>query len=378
MNEDNGTESGGLDSAISNSNDMFSGDAIEETMGKVFDDNQDPRPTERSRDEQGKFTNEDGTQTEEPEENASEQTETELESKEEGTDESSTDSEGSQEDAVPTRDLPLGWDKAQEEDWKAMTPAMQDQFIKRNNQFAAKIQQSVEGKKFADTIKQVEAPYQAMIAAEGANTITAYQDYLKNSALLRTGSEQQKVDFVMNLSKMFNIPLNGLNPTLGNQSEEGVYVDPDIQALQNTIQGLNGKIDQMEQRTLQQQQVAQNAEIQEIDGEIANFAADPKHEHFTAVRSVMGALMTSGAAGDMEEAYDMAVHADPKLRTDALARSQKLADTERTKRAQAEADKAERTAGTNLKSRGGSGKKLNVAKTMDETMNDTYDRAMSR
>lgn len=369
MSEDNGNEAGGLDTSISN--DIFGGSDIAETMEKAYDENpQEPVPvdegntSDKPRDDQGKFVKE-GNQEETSEEEASEEA-------------ASEESESTQEDPVPTRDVPLGWDKDKEEDWKSMSESQQGQFIKRNNQFAAKIQQSVEGKKFADSIKQVEAPYQAMIAAEGANTVTAYQDYLKTSYQLRNGTPEQKVNLVMQLAKTFNVPLTGLNPTLGNDTENDIYVDPDIQNLQNVIGQLNSKIEQMEQRTLQEQQNAQNAEMQSIDSEISNFASDPKHPHFEAVRPVMGALMTSGVAENMEAAYDMAVHADPKLRADALKSVKIKEDTERTKQAQIDADNAQKTAGTNLTSKGSGGKKLTVAKTQDETMSDAYDRAMAK
>ena len=367
MSEDTGTDAGGLDSTISN--DMFAGVDVANTMEQAYDSQQEAPTPDRGED--GKFVSKEPAQEEE--------TTPEQESTEESDEAEATETEATQDDTVPTREVPIGWDKDKVEDWKAMTEAQQDQFIKRNNQFSAKIQQSVEGKKFADEIRQVEAPYQAMIAAEGANTIVAYQDYLKNAYQLRNGTPEQKVQLVLNLAKTFNVPLNGLAPTLGNDTDQDIYVDPDIQALQQTIMAQNNRIAQMEQRTYQQDQLSQNQEMQSIDSEIAKFSQAEGHEHFDKVSKVMGALMTSGVAEDMDKAYDMAVHADPTLRDTIQASKKKADDTERTRKAQAAAKEAEKTAGTNLKSKGGtSGKKISTGETMEETMSRAYDKAQAR
>jgi hypothetical protein len=372
MAEDTGEDTGsGLDTTVSN--DMFAGDAIEQTMNDAFDSNQEP---DQSRGEDGRFTKQNSESDEEAGEEVSEETAQDTEAQtDKDTQETAEDEESTQEEVKPKHDLPLGWDKDKSADWESMTEGQQSQFIKRNNQFAAKIQQSVEGKKFADQIKSIEAPYQAMIQAEGADTMTAYQDYLKTAYQLRNGTPEQKAQILNGIAQTYNVPVNG-----GQQQaqQDDIYIDPDIQALQNTINAQNQRLAQMEQRATQQDQQSQQHEMQSIDSEISKFAQAEGHEHFDAVRSTMGAFMSNGLAEDMDQAYDMAINANPEIRKTLQATAKKEADTARTREAQEDAKRAEKTAGTNLKSKGGVGSKKIAAKSMEQTMEEAYDKAMSR
>jgi hypothetical protein len=371
MSEEEGTGAGGLDTSVSN--DLFASEEFGTTMSEAYESQQD---TDQPRGEDGKYTSKDPGEEPTAEEADASPT-TEETTGEEVQEEVAEEGSESQETTTPTRDVPIGWDKADTEEWNTLTEKQQDQFLKRDKQYATKIQQSVEGKKFADEIKRVEAPYQAMIASEGADTISAYNDYLKTAYKLRNGSPEQKVQILGDLARTFNIAVPG---QLGQQpagQEDDIYVDPDIQALQQTITAQNNRIAQMEQRATQQDQSAQQAEVQSIDQDIASFAKADGHEHFEAVRQMMGALMTGGQAQDMEEAYDMAVNAHPQIREKVRTTAKKQAETDRVKQAQDDADRAQKTAGTNLKSKGG-GKRIAVEKTMDQTMEEAYDKAVNR
>jgi hypothetical protein len=377
MAEDIGTEgdAGGLDTTISN--DMFAGTDIAETMSDAFDSQQE---SDQPRGGDGKFTSKNPAV---PLSGEAEATPTETTSDgenpagEETTEEVAEGAESeSQEGTKPIRDVPIGWDKTDTEEWNTLSEKAQDQFLKRDKQYATKIQQSAEGKQFADTIKQVEAPFQAMIQAEGANTVTAYQNYLKTAYTLRTGSPEQKAQVLNDLARTFNVPVQGGGNAPAGQ-EDDIYVDPDIQALQQTIAAQNQRIAQMENGVAQREQSAQQDEIQSIDQDIDSFAKAEGHEHFSEVRLLMGALMTGGQAGDMDEAYEMAINAHPKIRVKAQATAKKQADAARTKEAQDDADRAQKTAGTNLKSKG-SGKRVPVGKTMDQSMDEAYEKAMNR
>lgn len=364
------TDAGGLDTTVSN--DMFAGSDIAETMDKAFESHQEPG---QPRGEDGKFIrNDPAPEPREEEAQAAPVTE-EPAGEETQQEDGGTEESESQEDTKPIRDVPIGWDKADSEEWDTLSKKQQDQFLKRDKQYTSKIQQSVEGKKFADSIRQVEAPYQAMIDAEGANTVTAYQDYLRTAYTLRNGTPEQRANVVSDLVRTFNVPIQGALGQEPNTNQDDIYVDPDIQAMQNALAQANNRIAQMEQRANHQDQSAETREIQSIDAEIDSFSKTKGHEHFKEVRLLMGTLMTGGQAQDMDEAYDMAINAHPEIRKKVVVKADY---TERTKRAQEDADRAQKTAGTNLKSKGGGGKKIAVGKTMDQTMEEAYDRAMSR
>lgn len=86
-----------------------------------------------------------------------------------------------------------------------------------------------------------------------------------------------------------------------------------------------------------QQQQAQAREAQGVEQSISAFAADPKHPHFPAVRTMMGALMQAGTAKDMESAYEMACRAHPEVWA-------KVQAEEAAAKAKAEADRRAKAA----------------------------------
>jgi hypothetical protein len=59
------------------------------------------------------------------------------------------------------------------------------------------------------------------------------------------------------------------------------------------------------------------AEDSNVQSEIEAFRADPAHPHFDAVHQVMGQLLETGAAPDLESAYQAAVTLNPALRSTA-------------------------------------------------------------
>jgi hypothetical protein len=85
--------------------------------------------------------------------------------------------------------------------------------------------------------------------------------------------------------------------------------------------------------------LAAQAQKTEIANTIEGFAKAPGHEHFPAVKQLMGHLMKSGQAADMQDAYDKAIWATPSIRSQLMA---PVVDKGRT-------DKARKAAGTTLR-----------------------------
>lgn len=126
--------------------------------------------------------------------------------------------------------------------------------------------------------------------------------------------------------------------------ERGIALDgqpaqqPDS-ALDQRLRALETGIQQEKQATLQRQ--------------IDDFASN--HEHFEAVRQDMGALMQAGRAKDLDSAYEMAVWANPQTREallkaqqEAAATAQQAEEAQRQEKAREAANKALKTAGTQL------------------------------
>lgn len=95
------------------------------------------------------------------------------------------------------------------------------------------------------------------------------------------------------------------------------YVDPQIATLQAEIQQLRGFIQQ-------QQQGQQQAHQAGIRSQIDAFAAEKDEggnalrPHFEAVKPTMARMLQTGEANTLQEAYDKAIWATPKIRQELL------------------------------------------------------------
>ena len=141
------------------------------------------------------------------------------------------------------------------------------------------------------------------------------------------------------------------------------------------------------QGTIQnQQQQAQNMQKQEVQTLIDNFqtAKDEdgnlKHPHFEAVQNQMAALVGSGQAKDIAEAYDMAVFANPSTRAKVLEEQAKQKEEQAKKETQQEVkaeavQKAKKQQRVNVK---GSGTPSNSAVPSGMTLNETIKFSMKQ
>jgi len=76
----------------------------------------------------------------------------------------------------------------------------------------------------------------------------------------------------------------------------------------------------------------QKSRMQQVQNQIAEFqaakdeAGNPVHPHFETVQNEMARLIQAGVAGDLKDAYDKAVWANPDLRAQQLEAERKAAD----------------------------------------------------
>lgn len=147
------------------------------------------------------------------------------------------------------------------------------------------------------------------------------------------------------------------------------------------VQNLRQELNQIRQSLTQREQSEQQAAQQSVQQQIASFRdakdeqGNPKHPHFDKVRAHMGSLMSSGAAQDMDSAYEQAVWAVPELRADLLK-----AQTEQQKK-QSEVDKRKRAAAAKKKalpaSKGSGTQAKAEPKSLSDDLNANWDALAS-
>lgn len=226
--------------------------------------------------------------------------------------------EDTAETSQPVVEAPVALSGAIKAKWSTLPADVQQEWKKREDDIH-RMMTSHDGElRVGREMKEVIAPYMATIQAEGGTPAGAVKDLLNTAYILRTGSPHQKAAVLMQAAQQFGVDLS-----LHQQAQQ----NPQLAQLQDQIHRLQMANSPQAIET----QLQDRLEAAKIDSEISAFAANPKNVHFQTVRADMGALMTSGRAKDLQEAYDMACWANPSIRQSNLA-------------AQAEQDKAKRKA----------------------------------
>jgi hypothetical protein len=227
---------------------------------------------------------------------------------------------------------PQSWSAAEKAHWDKIPPEVQAVIARREEEAHRGIttlgQDAALGKKLKDVIN----PYLPMIRAEGGDEAGAVRDLLQTAYILRTAGPEQKIGVFRHLAGQFGVDLA--------VAAQGVpQVSPELQSLRQELAQLKGHLTSTEQQ--QHQQIQGQAQAM-----IEAFAADPKNEFYEQVKPLMAHLLVAGQAKDMQEAYDMACHANPDVRSTILTRQQADAEAKRAAEARAKADAKRKAAGS--------------------------------
>lgn len=229
----------------------------------------------------------------------------------------------------------------------------------REEQVQRELTTNSEERKMGQEFNKTVAPYVAQIRSEGATPISAVAELFNMAYFLRnpTITPQAKGKFLWDTARQF-----GADMRLGQQQMVQQPFNPQLHAVTQQVQQLQGQIKQQ-----QDQQKA--AEQEAVNSQIATFKADSAaHPHFDAVALDMAALLGAGRAQSLQEAYDKACYANPEIRSIVLAAEQKAAEEKRVADQKAKADAAKR-AGSSVRGGPGSGVNKN-GKVVQKTLRD--------
>lgn len=154
-------------------------------------------------------------------------------------------------------------------------------------------------------VAEVLETYKPFYAARGIAPEQAVRSLFEAQKVL----EERPVEAIQILARQYGVDLTKFAPQTQQQAPA-----PAAQPQANDpVTALQRQVDELKQFIVSQQQKAQEAESATVEQSIQSFASDPKHPHFPAVRTAMGALMQAGVAKDMETAYEMACRAHPEV-----------------------------------------------------------------
>lgn len=172
-----------------------------------------------------------------------------------------------------------------------------------------------------DPVATVLDRYKPLYAARGIAPDQALTGLFEAQKVL----EERPYEAIQVLARQYGVDLSKFAAaTAQTQQAAPQTSDPNLNAALQEMRAIKAELEAQKQQTVE----AENARVQQS---IATFAADPKHSHFPAVRTAMGALMQAGIANDLPTAYEMACRAHPEVH-------QAIQAAEAEKRAKSEAE----------------------------------------
>jgi len=263
-------------------------------------------------------------------------------------------------DTTTTDKAPNTWKPEVAVKFTTLPDDVRAEILRREQDVFKGIEQYKVAAEYGQNVYKMLQPYQQRLQEHNVNPVD-YIGALANfdNMIHSAPSQEQKVQYFRELANHYGITV-----------DHGLFGAED-----STVTALRQKINQLESSVNAQLTQAQAKEVATIQKQIDEFKALPEHKHFDVLQHEIAALLQNGVAKDLKDAYDKALWANPTTRQAELDRLQadKIAkDTELQKKALEEAKKKK---GANVRSTvaGSNGAK----KTIDQTLEDTYDALMS-
>lgn len=226
---------------------------------------------------------------------------------------------------------PSSWSPEAKANFATLPEPVKAAIVKREHEVDQGFRQKGEQLQRYQPLDSVIAPYREKWAVAGVDESTAIRQLLAASDWL----DRDPASALAHLARQYGV--SPFQPQAGQPSQ--AQPDPQVQSLQQQI----AQTQQQLQETLRQQQEREAAETRAA---IEAFKADPKHIYFDNVRPQMAGLLKSGQAKDLQDAYDMAVWANPETRA-MLIKEQKAEEAKAAAaKAKAKAQDAKRAGGS--------------------------------
>lgn len=207
---------------------------------------------------------------------------------------------------------PQSWKPGAREHWAKLPPEVQTEVARREIETARVLSETAEARKQATAFREVYAPYEAMIRAEGGTPEKAAADLFQTAAALRTAPPHHKANLVAHIVKQYGVDVSMLDAALS-----GIIAGNPQQQQQPMQQQpmQDPRLDQMLSVMQQNQQQAQQSQQQAATQEVESFSVN--HEFYSDVREDMADLIEMAdrrqVTLSLEDAYTRAVRVHPEI-----------------------------------------------------------------
>lgn len=258
-------------------------------------------------------------------------------------------------DTAQVASAPKAWPREMHEHWGKLDPTVQKYLETREKQMLDGLDQYKSYATFGKTLNDVVYPFRPMIQQMGIPEPQVVATLLQAQARLTTGSTESRVQAYRQLGQNL-----GLSPE--QLSQPVPQVDPQVQYLQNELEGIKSSLVAREQAALEEARTRVNQEVE-------TFATDKAHPYFDEAADDIVALLQSGAS--LQDAYDKAIWANPITRQKELSRVQTETASKLRENARLDSLPKKKAASVNVRSRETATAPTEPLGTMDDTLADT-------
>lgn len=256
---------------------------------------------------------------------------------------------------VKTYDVPKSWKKEMHDYWGKVDPAIQGYLIEREEQL-------LNGFKQFSPLRDALQPHLEYLNKQNIQAPHAIDSLLKAHRMLTEGPLEQRQAYYKQLGQNLKI-VQEQAEAQAQQGQAAQPVDPMIQTLQQKLASLESTIQERAQRELE----TVKAEVQK---EVDAFAADTKaHPYFEEVATDIAPFVSQGKS--LQDAYDMAVWANPVTRAKEQARLLTEHDAKQKENARLSSLPKKKAASVNLSSHGDGKAPTEPVGSLEDTIKST-------
>lgn len=252
---------------------------------------------------------------------------------------------------VKTYEVPKSWKKEMHDYWGKVDPAIQGYLIEREEQL-------LNGFKQFSPLRDALQPHLEYLNKQNIQAPRAIDSLLRAHRMLTEGPLEQRRTYLKQLEKNL-----GLEEAAQAQAQTAQPVDSMIPVLQQKLASLESTIQEWSQRELETVKT-------EVQKEVDAFAADTKaHPYFEEVATDIAAFVSQGKS--LQDAYDMAVWANPVTRAKEQARLLTEHDAKQKENARLSSLPKKKAASVNLSSHGDGKAPTEPVGSLEDTIKST-------
>lgn len=265
--------------------------------------------------------------------------------------------------ADPNNVPPDTWTKEMQAKWAGVAPDVQAEIRRREGDIAKYVNESRPRVEIGKRFEQVIEPFVPVFQRTGLDPWQHVSNLLQAHAAMTFGSPQEKYNAFAGLAQAAGVDLRGLatgNMDLAVNNPAMLR----ISQLEQTINDLRSGVTQVTSTV----QAARTAELEDA---VLRFGQDVEaHPFFWEVTDEVQRFLKTGAATNLDSAYQLALMANPSVKQKVLDREMEKRSAASKQTEAARAAKAAKAAGANVRSRKG-GRAAPETGSIDDTLKTT-------